>query len=86
MGNLIKIKTQTGPDTFAIEANSSMEASAYVTLPTLEGYTRLIYFLKPVGNAAVIATAPNSNWVRNTGLEKANSIRVDTVGIFIKNQ
>ena len=86
MGNLIKIITQTGPDSFAIEAHSSLEASSHITLPTLEGYTRLIYFLKPVGNAAVIGTGPNSNWVTNTGLEKANSIRIDTVGIFIKNQ
>lgn len=85
MGNLIKIKTQTGPDTFSIEAHSSIEASSHVTLPTLEGYTRLIYFLKPVGNATVIAAGPNSNWVTNTGLEKANSVRIDTVGIFIKN-
>lgn len=85
MGDLIKVVTQTGPHTFALEAHTAIEASSHVTLPTLEGYTRLIYFLKPNGNPAVIAAGPNSNWVMNTSTQKANTVRLDSVGIFIKN-
>lgn len=85
MGDLIKVVTQTGPHTFALDAYTSIEASSHVTLPKLDGYTRLIYFLKPNGNPSIIAAGPNTNWVTNTSTQKVNAVRLDSVGIFIKN-
>ena len=85
MGDLIKVVTQTGPHTFALDAHTSIEASSHVTLPKLDGYTRLIYFLKPNGNPSIIAAGPNTNWVTNTSTQKVNAVRLDSVGIFIKN-
>lgn len=81
----VKVVTQIGPSTFAIKAGQAMEASNYMTLPSLSGYTRAFYIAKPNGNPAVLSAGPNSGWIVNTGNTDAGSIRIDVISVFIKN-
>lgn len=81
----VKVVVQTGPNTFAIKAGQAMEASSHMSLPSLSGYTRVLYIVKTNGNPAVLSTGPNSGWIINTGKTDASSIRLDVIGIFVRN-
>ena len=85
MKDIVKVVTQQGTGTVNIPSHGAIEATDYINIPELDGYTRVMTLIRPYGFASVVSSGPNSNWVTNTGSVEAKNVRLDSVNIFVKN-
>ncbi len=60
-----------------IPSHGAIEATDYIDIPELEGYTRVLTLIRPYGFANAVSSGPNSTWVTNTGNNEAKNVRLD---------
>ena len=85
MKDIVKVVTKQGIGTLNIPSHGAIDASDYVNIPELQGYTRVLTLIRPYGFANVVSSGVNSTWVTNTGTIEAKNVRLDSVNIFVKN-